>query len=793
MGPTATANVTSISADNIFQPIALDPPPPQITTRYDHPSPPNGTQPQSGKIETNKFYANAFAGDQTAGIWTHPYSLSWGNGTGESKSWGMAISHIERSQASFGAPNASIDAGQTNFIANPIGLQYVVLSAAELGTQTTLTTDSLTGFSVNVKLSTTNGSSPFIQFPLVQGMGFVTAIYSSGTPLVQSGMGITNLTYVGEFTSGTTQKYRATISGFTWLIYVSPSTSNYSINSFTLLNSGVVQGPSGFSGFIQVAKVPVNSTDAESVYDTSAGVYPTAANITGSVQGTTGTYSLSWSKGGNITNTLLMWALPHHVESFAHGTSSGQTDLQLVTTTKGYATLIRGDSWTLEEPNLPIEMAFAPWTPASGSLTNVSQATISLLQSVGASELSENITAQTDTGSLYYDGKGLAKFATICYTLNDIAGNATLAMTGLQLLENAFAFHVNNSMQYGIVYDAVYGGVVSNCSYEGGGNGCDFGNAYYNDHHFHYGYFVYAAAVIAYLDPDWLTKGVNKAWVNMLVRDYANSISDDPYFPFQRNFDWYHGHSWAHGIIETFDGKDQESSSEDTMSCYAIKMWGKIIGDTNMEARGNLQLAVQARSLQNYYLYTSDNSVEPPQLIGNKVAGILFENKIQHTTYFGSVVEYIQGIHMLPLLPSSTLTRLQTFVQQEWDAYFATSGIRPVDLVTGGWRGVVMGNYAIINPAASYQFFTTPNFDQSYLDSGASQTWYIAFSAALGGDGSWSSGSSKEKRETMAEKLSRSVSELRVRDGYIAEEVDVGGSLRSSRLRQRTSGLKWRL
>lgn len=257
-----------------------------------------------------------------------------------------------------------------------------------------------------------------------------------------------------------------------------------------------------------------------------------------------------------------------------------------------------------------------------------------------------------------------------------------------------------------------------------GDSGVDFGNTYYNDHHFHYGYFIYAAAVIGYLDPTWLT--ANKAWVNTLVRDVANPSSADNYFPIYRNFDWYHGHGWAHGLYESFDGKDEESSSEDSMHAYALKMWGRTIGDANLEARGNLQLAVTARSLQNYFLYTSDNAVEPAQFIGNKVSGILFENKIDHTTYFGANTEFIQGIHMIPLLPSSTLTRTQTFVTQEWDTYFSNGR---VDSVVGGWKGLLYANLAIIDPVTSFNFFSNSSFDPSFLDGGASRTWYLAFAA----------------------------------------------------------------
>jgi len=164
------------------------------------------------------------------------------------------------------------------------------------------------------------------------------------------------------------------------------------------------------------------------------------------------------------------------------------------------------------------------------------------------------------------------------------------------------------------------------------------------------------------------------------------------------------------------------------MHAYAIKMWGKTIGDTNMEARGNLQLAVTARSLQNYFLYTSTNVNEPSNFIGNMVSGILFENKIDHTTYFGSNIEYIEGIHMVPLLPSSTLTRTQQFVTEEWNAYFSNGR---VDSIVGGWKGIVYANLAIIDPTSSWNYFSQASFDTSTLDGGASQTWYLALAAGM--------------------------------------------------------------
>lgn len=202
----------------------------------------------------------------------------------------------------------------------------------------------------------------------------------------------------------------------------------------------------------------------------------------------------------------------------------------------------------------------------------------------------------------------------------------------------------------------------------------------------------------------------------------------EQYFPVYRNFDWYHGHSWAHGVTDYADGKDEESSSEDTMSAYALKMWGATTGDANLEARGNLQLAITARSLQNYFLYTSSNTIQPPNFIGNKVSGIMFENKIDHVTYFGTNPEYIQGIHMIPLLPASALTRTKEFVKEEWATYFDNGR---ANAVQGGWKGILFANLALIDPVTAYQFFSSASFDAGWLDGGASLTWYLALAAGM--------------------------------------------------------------
>ena len=137
-------------------------------------------------------------------------------------------------------------------------------------------------------------------------------------------------------------------------------------------------------------------------------------------------------------------------------------------------------------------------------------------------------------------------------------------------------------------------------------------------------------------------------------------------------------------------------------------------------------LSVMARSLGQYYLYTADNKVQPSNFVRNKVAGILFENKCDHTTYFGANIEYIQGIHMLPLLPSTKFTRRTAFVKEEWETWFDKGRAAKVE---GGWKGILHANLATIDPRAAWEFFTDKSFDPAWLDGGASLAWYLAYSA----------------------------------------------------------------
>ncbi|KAL3956453.1 hypothetical protein ACCO45_009299 [Purpureocillium lilacinum] len=512
--------------------------------------------------------------------------------------------------------------------------------------------------------------------------------------------------------------------GTTWRVYAWKSKGDDL--DLEVINNGLAQSRKPFHGIVQVCKDP-GTPDSEKMLDDGAGIYPVAVALSGSASGATGNYSFKFQKEGHQAGDLYMYALPHHVDSFNSETKQRVQKTQLQSTTKGTATLVKGTEWTMVEPHMPVDIGFDPWHPEKGNISHLSDKAKSTIRAAAAKEVSQDMISQSNLDSMYFSGKALAKFATILYVINNLIGDKALAQTGLGQLKAAFATFAANKQKFPLTHETAWGGVVSSASYVTGDAGVDFGNTYYNDHHFHYGYHILAAATIGQLDPEWAK--ANADYVNTLVRDVANPSAKDGFFPMWRNFDWYHGHSWAHGLYAAMDGKDQESSSEDMMHAYALKMWGKVTGNADLEARSNLQLAIISRSLQSYYLYRDDNSVQPKQFIGNKVAGILFENKVDHTTYFDPHIEAIQGIHMIPILPPTPFVRVSDFVREEWDAFFSNGRI---DNIRNAWKGIIYASYATVDPKKAWEFFTSKTFDPQWLDGGASLTWFMAYAAALG-------------------------------------------------------------
>lgn len=103
-------------SENIFVPIMkdehmLDHLP--LVEDASHPVQKKGIEGKGAPVHTNKFYANAFLGNQDQPIWTHPYHIWWGRGNvkDQFQTWGMNVGHIDEMDLIMPEPAGDVDVG----------------------------------------------------------------------------------------------------------------------------------------------------------------------------------------------------------------------------------------------------------------------------------------------------------------------------------------------------------------------------------------------------------------------------------------------------------------------------------------------------------------------------------------------------------------------------------------------------------------------------------------------------------------------------------------------------------
>ncbi|MEU3051263.1 glycosyl hydrolase [Streptomyces sp. NPDC006984] len=172
-----------------------------------------------------------------------------------------------------------------------------------------------------------------------------------------------------------------------------------------------------------------------------------------------------------------------------------------------------------------------------------------------------------------------------------------------------------------------------------------------NDHHFHYGYYVYAAAVVAQYDAAWAAESAWGGMVETLVRDTANPSRTDAAYPFLRGFDVYAGHSWASGHQGFAAGNNQESSSESTNLSAALVLWGSATGDTALRDLGTYLLTTEGEAIAQYW-FDADQQVFPASF-DHDTAGMVWGSGAAYATWWTANPEEIHGINVLPVTGGS--------------------------------------------------------------------------------------------------------------------------------------------
>jgi endo-1,3(4)-beta-glucanase len=244
-----------------------------------------------------------------------------------------------------------------------------------------------------------------------------------------------------------------------------------------------------------------------------------------------------------------------------------------------------------------------------------------------------------------------------------------------------------------------------------------FGSELFNDHHFHYGYFLYAAAIVASHDTSF--KDSHEAFLNLIASDIAAPASSR-YFPQQRLFDPYSGHAWASGDGNFADGNNQESSSEAVNAWNGVSLWGKVSGNSALQASGTWMLSREAAT--SIADWTNINTAQAPFSNGyqHSIVSLNWGGKRDYATFFSPDPNAILGIQLIPLNPAMGYLRQEA----------VTIPAKVAEALPGGDYNKQFADYLLMYQSLS----DTPDaltrartLDSAYIDDANSRSYMLAW------------------------------------------------------------------
>ncbi len=351
-----------------------------------------------------------------------------------------------------------------------------------------------------------------------------------------------------------------------------------------------------------------------------AGYAVTSAQAT-----TTLTYAAEGGGAGAIA------VMPHQKAGLAAGTTC---DLGTFPSVYGTLSVCRGDSLSWTAPVHPV-------TP-SLDLSTVSDADKATLAAQVRKDVAETKDFPADT---YFGGKALYRSAQLYQLatqlgLEDVTTPLRTKLVG-QLDQWTDPKGCDVRPAFCFVYDPAGHGLV--------GLTASFGSDEYNDHHFHYGYFLYTAGLLAANDP-----ALAKKWqpvMDLVAADIAGT-STQGLFPDRRTFDAYASHSWASGTSPFADGNNQESTSEAVTAWTGLSLWADASQNAALRTEATWMLAGEQATAQLYGLQL-DRADPVYRGFGHQVVSLTWGGKRDYATWFSPSPAAMLAILVLPASPSS--------------------------------------------------------------------------------------------------------------------------------------------
>jgi len=229
-----------------------------------------------------------------------------------------------------------------------------------------------------------------------------------------------------------------------------------------------------------------------------------------------------------------------------------------------------------------------------------------------------------------------------------------------------------------------------------------------NDHHFHYGYLVRAAAEICRVDTTWCSADQYGPMIELLIRDYAGA-KNDPMFPYVRNFDPANGFSWASGKVNFARGNNNESTSEAANAYGAVVLYGLITGNNELTERGMYLHASTSAAYWEYWNnidgYNNVGADEDnfPTGYSKITTSIIWGDGADFSTWFSAAYAHILGIQGLPT--NSLIFHVGLHADYMVDyvelGLAESSNLKPSGLLADQWRDLWWNLWAMTDADAA--------------------------------------------------------------------------------------------
>ena len=417
------------------------------------------------------------------------------------------------------------------------------------------------------------------------------------------------------------------------------------------------------------------------------------------------TFSVTPDVKEGTNNTVLLGLLPHQWGNL--GSGSPQPNLATYKT-------VRGDLRMLGSNSFAVENHFSGVLPTLPDLGKYSDGfELTALNDKIEMIKGDGLPGWTDSYNEGQNMNRLIQAARIADQIGNTTARDQLLNTVQERLEDwltaegsevAFLFYYNSD------WDALLGYPAGHSQ-----------DSNLNDHHFHWGYFIHAAAALEQYKPGWATQ-----WgpmIDLLIRDAANPSRTDSMFPFLRNFSPYAGHAWANGFATEPFGNDQESTSESMQFNASLIHWGTITNDDAIRDLGIYLYTTEITAVQEYWFDVNDRTFQPEY--AHEMVARIWSAGYDNGTWWTSDIAASYGIQLYPIHGGALYMGYDTeYVREVWEGMKAKTEVLQNVQNANLWYDTYWSFLAFLDPAEALRLYN--NYTERDVKTGMSdaQTYH---------------------------------------------------------------------